>query len=462
MAAADWIFKPRFAPATVSFNPKYQKGVLRNPTDASMMMDHKRSSSLSVPIPPPSSHKRQRIDQIVQDVPDSAEQLDTTTTATTASSQTSQSTSPAPSDRPRRHPVKQFEPKGHRTTTTDTSIPLREPYKVQGNCRSHQNKQKDFPICVACSVRQFDSGGCKFASLRAFPIDDTTDKFLPSSFSTPMFRDSAPFLGRNQREATRETAIAYSTAGTSTDIEFIKSCIAPTLKSVLAMELANEMTFRDRGLLRRRREAGVRPICDGCATTIFSGHFMCCCCGREICLDCYGEWDDGLEKGWQGVDSCAKRRRHTKRQMVAFTFFREGELEALVNDVDTFVSTENGKTEDRGRKFAEGKSEGFLPFVKTSVKDIAEEEFKELWGLGQPIVLTDCLERFNVSWTPDHFIEKYQTVKCLLVNCQTDKTVHSTVGNFFKEFLSPDATQPLKLKVPSCSTRLTVGLAPCR
>jgi len=263
-----------------------------------------------------------------------------------------------------------------------------------------------------------------------------------------MFLDSAPFLGRAQREATRDTAVKYSTAGSSEDIEFIKTCIALTLKSVLAIELANEMAFRERGLTRRRREAGVRPICDGCATTIFSGHFMCCCCGREICLDCYAEWDDGQEKGWERIDTCSKKRRHTKLHMVPFTFFQEGELEALVKDANDFIPKESGKTHDLEEKFQRGQSEGCLPFLKTSVTDIKEEDFKELWELGQPIILTDCLKRFKVSWTPQYFIKKYRDVGCLLVNCRSDKTIESTVGKFFQEFLSPKPKRPLKLKVP--------------
>jgi hypothetical protein len=416
-----------------------------------MLTDHKRSQSLSIQIHPPSP-KRQRTAPpsplIPQQPPELAEENDTAPDSTTTKpeTQTPESTSPAPSERRRHHSVKQIEP---RLITTDVIVPLQEPFKVQTVCQGYQKgKQKDFPLCLACIGRQQQNGACKFAYLRAFPPDDITGQFLSSSFMNPMFLDSAPFLRRNQREATRDITITYSTTGSPEDIEFIKSCIAPTLSAVLGVELANEMAFRGRGLLRRRREAGVRPICDGCATTIFSGHFMCCCCGREICLDCFAEWDDGQDKGWERVDSCSKKRRHTKRQMVPFTFFQEGELEALVKDVNDFVPKESGKTEDQEEKFQRGQSEGFLPFIKTSVKAITEENFKELWGLGQPIVLTDCLKRFKVSWTPNYFIKKYRNVGCLLVNCLSDKTLQSTVGKFFQQFLSPDTKQPLKLKVP--------------
>jgi hypothetical protein len=290
---------------------------------------------------------------------------------------------------------------------------------------------------MACSSRQFASGGCKFASLRAFSSND---------FTRPMFLDSAPFLGRKQKEAERETEIPYSTPGTITDLAFLRSNIAPTLISVLCNELAHETVFQDEGLLRRRREAGVRPVCDGCATTIFSGHFMCCCCGREVCLDCYSEWDDSVDVGWENVDTCSRRRRHTKKQMVPFTLFEREELRQLLKDVKSFPLGKD--VLGLPRRFPRARTEGFLPFIKTSVDDISESEFQSLWGLGEPIILTGCLERFKVSWTPKHFIQQYGNDECMLVNCKTDKTVDTTVGSFFSQFLSTDEPKkPLKLKV---------------
>jgi len=335
-----------------------------------------------------------------------------------------------------------------RNLTTETPHPLQEPFDVQGNCQAIGRKNRNYPMCMACISRQLSSGGCKFASLRAFSEND---------FTRPMFVDSAPFLGRKQREAEREIEMAYSTPGTIGDIDFLRSNIARTLVSVLALELVHETVFRDDGLLRRRREAGVRPVCDGCATTIFSGHFMCCCCGREICLDCYSEWDDSLDVGWENVDSCSKRRRHTKRQMVPFTLFDRGELERLLKDVRSFPLG-NDLSESVPPSFPQVQTEGYLPFTKISVEDISEGDFQMLWGLGEPIVLTDCLQRFQMSWTPQHFIQNYDNVKCMLVNCKTGKTVDTTVGSFFRQFLSNDEPKkPLKLKVHFTRSRFIYG-----
>jgi hypothetical protein len=328
-----------------------------------------------------------------------------------------------------------------RMVTTEVPQRLTEPYMIQTNCLPLKRKIEDFPMCMACISRQLSSGGCKFASLRAFPCDPQTGQFTSLS---SMFVNSAPFLGRKQREATRNSKITYSTPGTSSDVSFIKSYIAPTLTSFLAKELVHEVVFRE-GVLHRQREAGVRPVCDGCATTIFSGHFMCCCCGREICLDCYSEWNDNEEIGWENLDSCSKKRRHTKRQMVPFTLFENGELERLIKDISAFPW---GRTElCHERNFSRKKVEGFLPFTETCVEAVKEEDFQYLWGLGQPLVFTGCLERFKISWTPDHFIEHYGQQACVLVDCRSDKLVRSTVGKFFDEFLSSHPKRPLKLKV---------------
>jgi len=130
-------------------------------------------------------------------------------------------------------------PPAARCLTAETPHPLQEPFEVQGNCQAIQKKNRNYPMCMACISRHLSSGGCKFASLRAFSKDD---------FTRPMFVDSAPFLGRRQREAEREIEIAYSTPGTIADIAFLRSNIAHTLVSVLALELVHETVFRDDGL----------------------------------------------------------------------------------------------------------------------------------------------------------------------------------------------------------------------
>jgi hypothetical protein len=328
-----------------------------------------------------------------------------------------------------------------RIVTTESPNPVEGEYIVQDvNCQSYQKKQKDFPMCMACIRRQFTSGGCKFTSLRAFPAK----KKVIQSY-TPMFIDSAPFLGKKQREANRSTSVQYSTRGDGDDVHFMRDCITPTFSSILATELEFETVHKDR-LVRRLREAGVRPICDGCATTIFSGHFMCCACGKEVCVDCYAQWDDTLEYAWGDVDCCSRKRRHTKRQMVPFTYFQPGELEKLIVDVMRHRQGQNPAEE--GKEFSKFGEKGYLPYTKAAVDEVAEADFQRLWELGEPIVLTGCLPRFQIPWTPEHFMEQYGEDTCMLINCNSDKTINTTVGKFFSEFFSHEPKRPLKLKVP--------------
>jgi hypothetical protein len=135
--------------------------------------------------------------------------------------------------------------------------------------------------------------------------------------------------------------------------------------------------------------------------------------------------------------------------MVPFSLFKQGELEMLITDLNNFQSTKSADYNDK-KRLPKTQTEG-LPFIKVAVDDVSEDDFQSLWKLGQPLVLTNCLERFKMPWTPTHFIENYGKHKCMLFNCKTDKSITSTVGSFFESFLSIEDKRPLKLKVPLTS-----------
>jgi hypothetical protein len=327
-------------------------------------------------------------------------------------------------------------------STPDNCHPILGKLFIQNRCQSHRAKLSNFPQCMACTARQSTSGGCKFASLRAFPINP---QIGGADVEKPVFLDSAPFTGRNQREAERSGKIEYSTPGSVDDIGFIRSSIADTLDSIVQRELEYEGAFHEK-LIRRRREAGVRPVCDGCATTIFSGHFMCCVCGRELCLDCYYEWDESVGKGFENVDSCLRRQRHSKIQMIPFTFARDGKMQRILDDVRNMSKQVTEEIFEK-KDFAKSQTEGFLPFIKTDYHSISEDDFRHVWSFGRPLVVAGCLEKFAIPWTPQYFMEEYGQQRCLLVDCNTEKHINSTVEKFFNDFLTSDTKQALKLKV---------------
>lgn len=365
-----------------------------------------------------------------------------TRTSTRSTIATSEPGAPGTNDAASNRRSPSFPPFVTAPANPDNTHPILGTLFVQSRCQNQRKIQRDFPQCMACTSRQSFSGGCKFASIRAFKLKENAT--LATSLDTPIFLDDAPFTGRNQREATKNEDVTYSTLGSLEDVQFLRSSISGTLEKVVTSEVDFEDSFKET-LVRRRREAGVRPVCDGCATTIFSGHFMCCVCGRELCLDCYYEWDDSVEKGFENVASCSRRQRHHKRVMVPFTFAKEGEMQRILNEVRNSVQ-ENGEV-NLEKDFSKAQTEGFLPFIKMDLKSIQEEDFRSLWSQGEPLVITGCLNNFKIPWTPDHFIENYGTQRCLLVDCNTESHITSTVETFFQEFPTLEPKRPLKLKV---------------
>ncbi|KAF9449547.1 hypothetical protein P691DRAFT_758956 [Macrolepiota fuliginosa MF-IS2] len=60
--------------------------------------------------------------------------------------------------------------------------------------------------------------------------------------------------------------------------------------------------------------------------------------------------------------------------------------------------------------------------------------FAPIWQRGDPIVVTGCLDRFKIAWTPEYFVKNYSEQTCLIIECQTDANKRVTVGQFFDMF----------------------------
>ncbi|OJA07528.1 hypothetical protein AZE42_07698 [Rhizopogon vesiculosus] len=65
---------------------------------------------------------------------------------------------------------------------------------------------------------------------------------------------------------------------------------------------------------------------------------------------------------------------------------------------------------------------------------LTEEIFRPLWAKGEPIVVTELLPKFQLQWTPEYFVQKYNSQSCLILECQTDLNKRVTVGEFFSWF----------------------------
>lgn len=95
-----------------------------------------------------------------------------------------------------------------------------------------------------------------------------------------------------------------------------------------------------------------------------------------------------------------------------------------------------------------------IPFHHTITipdSELTEDVFRPLWVKGEPLVVTGLLPKFQVQWTPEYFLQKYNSQSCLILECQSDVNKRVTVGEFFSWFGKYEGrVECWKLKV-SCS-----------
>ncbi|KAG2148007.1 hypothetical protein DEU56DRAFT_783508 [Suillus clintonianus] len=74
------------------------------------------------------------------------------------------------------------------------------------------------------------------------------------------------------------------------------------------------------------------------------------------------------------------------------------------------------------------------PTTTIADSQLTEEVFRPLWAKGDPIVVTELLPKFQIQWTPEYFVQKYNSQSCLILECQSDVNKRVTVGEFFSWF----------------------------
>ncbi|KAK9470323.1 uncharacterized protein V1510DRAFT_423443 [Dipodascopsis tothii] len=285
-------------------------------------------------------------------------------------------------------------------------------------CRSLATKALK---CVSCSRRKTDLGGCRFNGLRYFREDVSAKKTT----------DATAYAFKDQIAADVVSAepppVVYSRA----DAEFVLDTIAPTFLQILRQESAHES--RPRLLRLVADNEGYRSLCDVCASSLFSGYFMCFFCGLEVCIDCFDDWTTG-EPG--AYDGCVQGYRHKQTQLVPVSSRRSGEVRDLLAAVAS-----------RRRSAAPAAVAGLPPPETAHYESTDELPFGRLWAAGSPFVLTNVA--LAEDWSPQQFVRQHGSDACYIVNADTDIAFPSTVGRFFEGF--PDGSyegqrQNLKLK----------------
>jgi hypothetical protein len=73
-------------------------------------------------------------------------------------------------------------------------------------------------------------------------------------------------------------------------------------------------------------------------------------------------------------------------------------------------------------------------FIDGERLDSLPGAFDALWARGEPMVVDNLLKRLQKQWTPDNFIRRFKGEPCYVVDCQSEKTLLTSVGAFFLLF----------------------------
>ncbi|CAG8499205.1 1166_t:CDS:2 [Acaulospora morrowiae] len=185
----------------------------------------------------------------------------------------------------------------------------------KGQKKRFKRKRTDLPPIFLSEIngiaKQTDL--CRFLNFRLFGVEDEDFVYGPSFKSIV---DPDPIGDYEKVEASIDQQ------------SYILDMIAPTYNKILKKELPHLKNAKTRKI----PNLVVTQLCDSCETAIFSGYWMCCVCGREICLDCFDDWDD--EKDKRVKCRCSYARTHTKEQMIPIYHYTHDEITRLIEETE--------------------------------------------------------------------------------------------------------------------------------
>nr|CAG8496853.1 11716_t:CDS:2 [Entrophospora candida]CAG8518889.1 11710_t:CDS:2 [Entrophospora candida] len=202
-----------------------------------------------------------------------------------------------------------------------TSDKISENIHIQESTCNNK-KYTIFDRCQPCVNKKVDK--CRFQNFRYFYINPITDEIMEgSNFISDL--NPASILKSREIPLNQE------------DSQYILDLIAPTFKTILQREFSHI----DKAVCRKNPEANIRQLCDNCQHTIFSGFWICIVCGREICIECYDEWDELSPKTFGTVGKCSLKRRHEKRHMLGVCFYQRSEIEKLYKETCKILNVDD-------------------------------------------------------------------------------------------------------------------------
>ncbi|KAJ7725064.1 hypothetical protein B0H16DRAFT_285195 [Mycena metata] len=350
-------------------------------------------------------------------------------------------------------------------------------------CMSNRYRHEGFSKCVACT-RRWQGDTCRFQNIRSF-LRDSGGQLTGMSFT-----EKAEDLPQVLLDYPAQWNIPLDKAHIDETKKISAAALLPTLREELEHIQLDEVVYRP-------RENEVRATCDTCITSIFCCSWMCRVCGREACSDCFNqikaltielpagasqneidERSARLERQLHlnpGFLSCLKRHDHGARHFSPMTRFARSELETTIQAMEKLL-LEDGTTADGPSGFIERRSNhastsnrscsptsddasspssdsditlvpaDFSPpvdafseipsheIMRFKDSELTEENFRQFWAKGQPLLVMDAGKKLKIDWSPEYFMEEYGSQSCLIIECQTEESKRITVAEFFRDF----------------------------
>ncbi|KAF9462616.1 hypothetical protein BDZ94DRAFT_1366125 [Collybia nuda] len=76
--------------------------------------------------------------------------------------------------------------------------------------------------------------------------------------------------------------------------------------------------------------------------------------------------------------------------------------------------------------------------------NLPEEQFMKIWSYGLPLLIVDVWHNFQLSWTPQYFINKQGRKWCMVEDTSSGIGRKAHVADFFSLFGQCDPTKPVK------------------
>ncbi|KAF0560696.1 Clavaminate synthase-like protein [Gigaspora margarita] len=177
----------------------------------------------------------------------------------------------------------------------------------------------EFERCSSCLAKKTDT--CRFVNFRIFGTRKNQD---PENSE-----ENELVYGPKFQSITEPDPPGLYEFKETTDEQqgHILDMIGPTFKKILQKEIPHFEYANIRKIPNRE----ICQLCDSCETTIFSGYWMCCVCGKEICLSCYDEWD--VSKKSKTI-VCSFRRSHNKEQMLPIYHYNKDIILRLLKETE--------------------------------------------------------------------------------------------------------------------------------